>query len=64
MRIMVLNDGQTYTDVGGCHIVETPNLDADELEVRLDEFMRSDAADDGEFRIICGFTENGERIDY
>ena len=42
--IMVLNDGETYTDLAGCKIVRISDAlanDPDELEVELHELSRA-----------------------
>lgn len=40
MYVMVLNDGETYTDLAGCKIIHVP---ASVFENELDEFVK-DAA--------------------
>lgn len=38
MRIVVLNDGETFTDIADCEIVDVPDgLDTEDIE----EFLRS-----------------------
>jgi hypothetical protein len=65
MKVMVLNDGETYTDLAGCHIVEIPeDCDAEDLEELLSGFMASDEDEANGFRIVCGFMANGEKIPY
>ena len=65
MNIMVLEDGETYSGIGGCHIIEVPDgMDPDDLEIQLDAFMRSDQDATEAFRIMCGFTSDGEPIPY
>lgn len=65
MNIMVLEDGETYSGIGGCHIIEVPDgLDADDLEAQLDAFMRGEADVTEDFRVVCGFMEDGTPIPY
>lgn len=35
MRIMLLNDGETYTAAEGCRLVEVPDMDDMEIETLL-----------------------------
>ena len=38
MLIVVLNDGETYTDIGGCVIVDVPDeMDSEDIEMYLRE---------------------------
>jgi hypothetical protein len=65
MKIMVLEDGETYSGIGGCHIIEVPDgMDPDDLEIQLDAFMRSDQDATEAFRIVCGFQGDGTPIPY
>lgn len=37
MKLMVLNDGETYTSLAGCKLVEVPdNMDPNDIEEVLD----------------------------
>lgn len=49
MRIMVLNDGETYTDVSGCKIVELDESANDRLE--RGEADVQDLVDDGSAKV-------------
>lgn len=65
MKIMVLEDGETYSGIGGCHIIEVPDdLDPDDLEIQLDAFMRSEQDATEAFQILFGFTSDGVVIPY
>ena len=38
MKIVVLNDGETFTDISDCHIVEVPDtMNSDDIEEFLSE---------------------------
>jgi hypothetical protein len=40
MKIVVLNDGETYTDLAGCVIVEVPDdMDAEDIEAWLPDML-------------------------
>lgn len=42
MKVVVLNDGETYTDISGCVVLEVPD-DIDEVDV--DQYVKAHAAD-------------------
>ena len=40
MKIVVLNDGETYSDIRGCTIVEvSDDMDAEDIEAWLPEYI-------------------------
>ncbi len=58
-QIMVLSDGQTFSGLYGCHIVEVPDeYDIDEIEEALSEMAKDVAVDTSDgVRIITIFQE-------
>lgn len=60
MYIMVLNDGETYTDLDGCCVIEVSELvadDSEELEMRLEALMLSGADEVPGLKIVKQFGE-------
>jgi len=58
-RIMVLNDGETYTAIRGCQIVEVPDAATDDdIDIYLD-ILNRDHNDCANADIIGGFDEDG-----
>ena len=44
--IVVLNDGETYTDLTGCYIVSVPDdMDPEDIESNLPELLCKDSLD-------------------
>lgn len=56
--MMVLNDGETYTSLSGCMIVEIDDAAPDYFEE--DELVRDVAAGTGYGRIVTVFTDPNE----
>lgn len=64
MKIMVLNDGETYTSIQGCQIVEIDaddNFSDDEIENRLKD-LNVHNIDPDDARILGQFDHNGNYI--
>lgn len=39
MLVVVLNDGETYTDIEGCRVLELPDeLDSEDIDVAVKDF--------------------------
>lgn len=60
MRIMVLNDGETWTNLGHCMVVDVPE-DWDENELDLRDLSESDAfqlSEDGPVRLFTFLDEH------
>lgn len=60
MYIMVLNDGETYTDLDGCCVIEVTDQiakDPEETEMRLEALMLSDANEVPGLKIVKQFGE-------
>ena len=57
-RIVVLNDGETFSDAFGCKVVEiSEDLSSDEIEERLKE-LRDDGSAEG-LDVVMYFSEDG-----
>jgi len=62
MKIMVLNDGETYCNIQGCQIVELPDTYGDDdIEEILDILNKENDDVDG-VTIIGGYNSDGEFI--
>jgi len=62
--IMVLNDGETFTDLEGCSIVRVPDdSDSEAIEAQLDTATRTptEIADDPD--VIATFTVGHGRVE-
>ena len=60
MYLMVLNDGETYTDLDGCCVIEVDEQLANtvqEFEMRLDALMLSGADEVPGLKIVKQFGE-------
>lgn len=54
MLVMVLNDGETFTDLAGCKIIDVDdNVEGDDIDVAVKEVFDGEV-DDG--RIVVRFT--------
>lgn len=63
MKIMVSNDGETFTDLSGCMIVDVPEtMSDDEIKESLRNLFSSE--DDGKLKIIVEFKEDRCMINY
>lgn len=57
-RIMVLNDGETYTSLAGCRIVEIDdNIETDDIEPALKDMFHRGEPVDG-FQVVEYWDEN------
>ena len=61
VRIIVLDDGETYTGVRGCAIYEVDaDMDGDEIEDALRSSNK--VYPDPRMRYVCGFDSEGNQI--
>ena len=59
MKIMVLNDGETFTNIAGCQIVEVDDsATLDDIDLYLSR-LNKDYEDIDNAKIFGGFTEDG-----
>jgi len=60
MKIMVLNDGETFTSIAGCQIVEVDDsFSTDDIEEALNK-MNKEYDDAQGAKILGGFDEDGD----
>lgn len=59
MLIMVLNDGETFTDLEGCQIVRVPDeWDIDDIEIALHDLGRGHEPAD--IKVVSHFSLHGK----
>ena len=63
MKIMVLNDGETFTDIKGCQIVDIEHEDLSDQEIEESlEIMNVDNSEVEGFSIHGGFNDAGNYV--
>lgn len=59
MKVLVLNDGETFTSIGGCQIVEVPDdYSNDEIEESI-KILNRHQGDLDDVKILGGFDNDG-----
>jgi len=59
-KILVLSDGETFSNASGCMLIEAGDLNTDQIEERLDDFKHEIYEPTVDFQIIGKFNANGE----
>ena len=59
MYSMFLNDDETYSDIGGCHIVYVPDDFDGEVDYAVRDVLRERADDTEGIKVLTKFSEYG-----